>query len=811
MRQAHADLRQGDTARFAESMVRFMPKQGQSDVRNWEWYYLIAQFQSQSHVLYDHIDGVHAVSWHPQGGFLATAGVASRVCLWNPNDWSLDSDLLLHGAFEIAWHPDGALMAIAHLDNRIRIWDTRTGHFTHEIPTGNSTCWSLEYSADGKYLAAAIPEDGCMVWSTNDYAKLWSHELENARGVTWSPDGRRIASSTWGRFLVLDALTGEVHGEISASPHQIARVCWNPQGKTIAVCVFHKHIQILDAESWELRKSVDVDSTMQRIRWSDNGQYLAAGVGNNVEIFDSQLRQLRTLRGHTGAVLSIAWQREGRSLAAGATDGITRIWQMEQDTSPIGARTVCSGVVSSEEEAVWFSHTGRFLAIVDRPHNRVVVRHVNDGSIVREYDVDLAGATRKATWSNDDKQIACVTNNSRGVTIFNVANGGRLRVARIETGKIRDVDWHPLTSTLAVAVVSDDETNARIDLWQTDSAKLIGSLPLANSSVGQIAWDPYGTRIAAVEGKGNQSEFVRIWDIDSQTLRGTLTGHIRFRGKAVWSPSGKRLVAFGWDGGVTIWDVERAVVESKLNGHTNEVSGVWHPSEERLFTCSNDGTVRLWDIQSTEEILRLDTKNTSLMITPDGLKLYLLGKSLDVIDLADVQNSRLFRLLAYAGVVSVDRGKLDESEALLQSINLDNPEGKYLASRLFNRHSWRVRGLDAALDGSSPRHLEKTLDLWRLLIKRSDSRSHREYGLPQAEFLTFRLIQTAYSGPRIAHENGVDVRPLLPLMDAIALAVENQLSTLSLSSEAKKAFPKMIDEIKKERRRLAQETPPPPT
>jgi WD40 repeat protein len=99
-----------------------------------------------------------------------------------------------------------------------------------------------------------------------------------------------------------------------------------------------------------------------------------------------------------------------------------------------------------------------------------------------------------------------------------------------------------------------------------------------------------------------------------------------------WSNSGDRLatgsgrdkvVPNGIGENMTfIWDVERASVLVRLEGHRDSVLGIsWSPDDSRIATASDDRTARLWDPDTGDELERLEGHTSGVLDcdwSPDG-------------------------------------------------------------------------------------------------------------------------------------------------------------------------------------------------
>src|SRR5690606_19224656 len=108
----------------------------------------------------------------------------------------------------IAWSPDGSQFATGSEDGSIRVRDAASGEM---IETDyQSDLWgvqALDYSPDGRYLAARGGENLVRIWALTEGARFHYYHYEDGRtsipgvgnpmgisAVAWSPDSSTLAS-----------------------------------------------------------------------------------------------------------------------------------------------------------------------------------------------------------------------------------------------------------------------------------------------------------------------------------------------------------------------------------------------------------------------------------------------------------------------------------------------------------------------------------------------------------------------------------------------------------------------------------------
>src|SRR3954468_4247668 len=256
------------------------------------------------------------------------------------------------------------------------------------------------------------------------------------------------------------------------------------------------------------------------------------------------VKLFRTLKGHQGAVNSVAFDPQGEMLACGSSDSIVKLWEVE---------------------------SGKLL--------RTLEGH-KDG--VSSMAFDPQGGTL-ASGSNDNT-----------VRFWEARSGKLLRTLQGHQKAVFSVAFYPLGGTLASG--SDDKT---VKLWEARSGKLLRTLEGHQNTVRSVAFDPQGVTLAS----GSDDETVKLWEVGSGKLLRTLQGHLSFVFSLVFDPQGGTLASGSLDKTVKLWERQSGRLLRTLEGHTGTVDSVaFSPNGRLLASKSHDHTILLWSCETWETV-----------------------------------------------------------------------------------------------------------------------------------------------------------------------------------------------------------------
>jgi DNA-binding beta-propeller fold protein YncE len=228
--------------------------------------------------------------------------------------------------------------------------------------------------------------------------------------VTWSPDGKLVASAGDATVLVQDVATGTTRLTLETGGARATSVDISPDGKRVAAGFLDGTVRVWALDEGSLLQTLANGGRVLSVRFSPDNRILAAAAGDTVRLWDAETGAPRqTLKGHRGDVDAVAWAPDGRILASAGDDHTAHVW--------LAAEGTLLSTLSDATDELWnvaFDPRGKYLATVGK-----------DG-VVRVYDAMTQALV--ASRELEKKGILGVAWGPDGATLVTGDGGQRVAV-----------------------------------------------------------------------------------------------------------------------------------------------------------------------------------------------------------------------------------------------------------------------------------------------------------------------------------------------------------------------------------------------
>ena len=525
------------------------------------------------------------------------------------------------GGSDVAVSLDGTLVAVV---SNIGVWlySAYTDEFLSLLASkGENIPSTAAFSPDGTQIAIGYRNGPARLWSV--FSESTEAELPpflhggSATRVTFSPDGKLLATSGWDSIAILwDVDTRTVRFTFKHED-AVRAVLFSPDGSLLAT-------GSLDATTklWE----VETGKQFRSFAHPEYRRPLAFPSGHT-EIYNE------------GGIRCIAFSPDGKFLATGGLhqDHDVKLWDIEQGEQRWS--------ITFEESAksITFSPDGRYIA-THFTADVVHVLRIEDGTVA-PFGLD------REKWIGRNERKPPAEHTSEGIRVSFSPNGKHLiNLGANNTIRVRDIETGASVQTLTgtggytKTMGFSSEGNYlgiriryenAVELW---SEETIARFPHETGVMtAELSGD--GTLLAT----GGRDNKVRLWDVETEQLHQTLSGHIGPIQVLAFSPDGTLLVSSGghnWeelegDDGITyVFSSGESVVDKTAKvwdvATGKNIATFEHLDAVRAIAFSPDGTLLATsagrtDIRSTktwQDIATLSTVNaTSLAFSPDGTRI----------------------------------------------------------------------------------------------------------------------------------------------------------------------------------------------
>ena len=443
---------------------------------------------------------------------------------------------------------------------------------------------------------------------------LTIHNDHEVNGISYSPDGRYIATSSKDNTAkIWDANTGRLLLTLAGHYDEVYFIDYSPDGKFIATSSFDHTAKIWDANTGQVLRTLEghTDRVNDMSFNPDGTKVATSSHDTTVKIWDVATgRELLTISGNNDWVWSVAFSPDGTRIASASQDGIVKVWDADSgeelltlpvEGSPMlysiafnldGTRIAAGGGSQYPFMKIWDAVTGDILLDNTFGHTSAI------------NNIAFAPGGNLASTVGDDQKTK-VWDSMTGQVLYELSG---------HTGPVVHATFSPDGTRLATA--SWDGT---VRIWDITPQKEALFIPFANTDTSNWTWwltySPDGKRIITDYTDGD----ARIWDAESGRELLRLTGPALY---TTFSPDGKLAAGGNYENNIIVWDAQTGSQLTTLVGHEDIVLQVFFsPDGTRLASASTDGDLTVWDLANSRALFSVHEFGdavTSVAYSPDG-------------------------------------------------------------------------------------------------------------------------------------------------------------------------------------------------
>ncbi|XP_042504634.1 angio-associated migratory cell protein [Macadamia integrifolia] len=290
--------------------------------------------------LQGHNDSVSSLAFSADGQLLASGSFDGLVKIWDVSSGGLKCTLEGPGGGVewVRWHPRGHLILAGSEDSTVWMWNADKSAYLNIFSGHGSSVTCGDFTPDGKTICTGSDDASLRIWNPKS-----GENIHVVRGHPYHTDGLTCLTITSDSTLaitgskdssvhVVNITTGKVISSLLTHTDSIECVGLSQSFHWAGTGGMDQKLIIWDLQHMSPRCTCDHEEGVACLLWLGTSRYIASGcVDGKVRVWDSLSGDcIKTFRGHSDAIQSLAVSANGEFLVSVSVDNTARAFEIAE-------------------------------------------------------------------------------------------------------------------------------------------------------------------------------------------------------------------------------------------------------------------------------------------------------------------------------------------------------------------------------------------------------------------------------------------------------------------------------------------------
>jgi len=259
--------------------------------------------------------------------------------------------------YSLSYNKEGDRLVTGSRDRTVRVWDALRGGDPIMLLDGHTDyVYGTEFNHDGSRIVSCGRDNTMKLWNAVSGNEIFSKTVDSdVRACHFSPDGKRIITTTKLNIDVWDANTGEDLFTLTGHTETLLKAIYSHDGKYIASAGEDDVIKIWNSNNAGPARCTLVGHTgdVTDISFNPDGSRLASSSKDStIKLWDPMNcgYPKQSINGHTFDIYAVDYSPDGTMLATGGYDNEINIWNAATGKNEL---TLKEQQIGDVDDIVW--------------------------------------------------------------------------------------------------------------------------------------------------------------------------------------------------------------------------------------------------------------------------------------------------------------------------------------------------------------------------------------------------------------------------------------------------------------------------